>query len=378
MKAFFFVLCLLVPTGLQAQVTYFATFEGDGTEANPFRAHSNIQGTECISLRANETQLSGIAFCDGPSLPVRAGIRQVDLGAPLTAQQKTFLATILGRTVTETTVAEALTALADANALNLKRWPDGKHRLFLKGREILSRPAPIAWRDIYREVLRFPVVAMHAIIDAAISAPLAFAASLSSTFTCADNASLNCEGVTWTEFSGSSWAIVGNTAELSNTVATNAARAETDLNTNSMLVGATITALSRNSATEAHVGLIARKENSATITYYYGMCKDLAGTDECEYGYVVTGSRTSLGTSSTDSPGVGDLMELIIYGDQLSFRMNGVTVLGPTTNSTIASDFRRAGIRSSGSGTADNTVGLDNWYARDYPSRRASTPLEMP
>lgn len=366
----------LMAVPVQAQTVYYLSpVQGAGTDADPYRALKSGTWNDCTDLRSNPTLGAGYLLCAGPSVPGGAIAIPTDLTTRLTTLQKTALQTVLGKTVTATTVQDFIGEMVVENGVSLRRLGDGRNHLYLRGKDLWSRPAPIAWRELYLAALRFPVTATDVLLDAVFSAPLAWAASVSNSFNCANNASLTCDGVTVTEFSGSSWGIVSNTAQLSNTVATNAARMEFDLNSNSMLVGATITALNRNSATEAHVGLIARKENSATITYYYGMGKDLAGTDEYEFGHVVTGSRTALGTSTADTPSVGDLMELIIDGDQLSFRVNGVVLLGPTTNTSITGDFRRAGLRSSGSGTADNTVGLDNWYARDYTVRRPIAPL---
>lgn len=367
---------LAIPLLSHAQTVYYLSpVQGSGTETDPYRARNAATWHECVELpdwRGGSARPGPFMLCESLSVPVGGIPLPPDMTSVLTAVQRAAVQALLGRAVPTGKVFDLLADVIDANKIPMRKFGDGRNHLILKGKDVWSRPAPIAWGEIYRDALRFPVVAMHALFDAAISAPLAFAASLTTGFTCANSVSLDCNGLDFISFSGGGWGITSNQAVLNNSVVANLERVDTNLATNNMLVGATICGLARNSATEATVGVLGRKEASATQTYYYAVGKDTATTDEFEFGYVVGASRTALGTSSVDTPGVGDLLELIIDDDQISVRVNGIVRLGPTTNTSVSSDFRQAGIRAFGSGTADNSVCLDDWYAYDVGGASAA------
>ena len=345
---------LLVPALAQAQVTYLATYEGTGTDADPFRAHSNIVGTECKSLRPNETLATGIAICVGPSLPVRAGVREIDLSAAVTVAHKTFLAAFLGRPITETTVGEVLSAIIDKNGISLKRGADRRQRILIKGQEIWSRPAPLTsyLPDVWR------------VVKGLVMAPVAWAAtSLTADFNCADDATstFSCNGYTWTLRSGSAMQLLSNAFQSLNTVAPQANINATVLDSTDMLARVVVSTINRGTATNVSAGAVVRHTDTATSTYNYCVVRD-AASDEIELGHVTTGSLTA-DANIAATVANGDTIEVQALGDQLSCKHNGAVVAGPLTENNGLGNVN-AGMRTSGSGTATTTtVILDGCYA---------------
>jgi len=368
------LLLLIIPIPAKA-VEYFATYEGTGTESDPFRAHSNIINTECTSLRLDNTRINGIALCSGPTLPVRAGVRQIDLTAPLTSQQKTFLASVLGRPITETTVGEVLSAIVDANAINLKRSRDGKQRLMVKGQEVWSRSAPLA--SYVPDILHWLNVAFHlpVVVPAyLVSVTTAWAAtSVAETFTCPDDTdgTYVCDH-TWTRYTGTAAAgIVSNTLRMTNAAATNLLYNSTALDSTDMLHRITIKTLTRVSATNAEAGPGVRHTGTSTSTYAFCVLRD-AASPIARVGNVLDGVATEDGTVGV-TIGSDDTLETRAVGDQLSCKHNGVTILGPLTDNTGSGNVKGM-VRFSGSGGADSLATVDDSFAQVVTARRAVAP----
>ncbi|MDH5251959.1 MAG: hypothetical protein OEW25_01430 [Nitrospira sp.] len=366
MKHVFLTLTFLTLASLaHAQVTYFATYEGTGTEGDPFRAHSNIPGTECKSLRANETNAAGVALCSGPSLPIRAGVVSVDLVGTLSTPQKAVLGALLGRAVAETTIEGVLSAVLDARAVPLRRWSDGRQRIVIHGREIWSRPAPLAsyLPDIWHAVKNI------------FTAPIAWAAAtLSEDWNCADDTTPNyvCDQ-TWVLSTGSTATMEGNALRNTNSTSTNVLYSTSTLDATDMQHRVTVSSIDRGTATNVAGGPAIRNPGTGTSTYVYCVLRD-AATDQVELGHVVTGSLTS---DSTDTVTVanGDTIETIGIGDQVSCKHNSVTVLGPLTENTGSGNVN-INVRFSGSGTATTTsVVLDDSFAELATAAATFGPL---
>lgn len=373
------IFALFIPTFAQAQVTYFANYEGTGTTTDPFRAHSNIRGTECKSLRANETQATGMALCIGPSLPVRAGIQEIDFDAPLTAQQKTFLANALGRPVTETTVAEALTALIDAKAVAMKRWKDGRHHLVLKGREFWSRSAPLS--SYVPSVLHALNAAFHLPVlvpSYLLSTTVAWAAAtLDEDWNCTDDPTTPfvCDH-TWTLYQGVVAGIVSGTFRTVNSAALQIAYNGTALDSTDMLHRVTIASIDRGTATSVTGGAGVRHTGTSTSTYVFCVARD-AASDAVEFGHVIAGAVTVDGTVSA-TVSAGDTIEAKAVGDRISCKHNGTVVLGPITENAGNGNVN-VNVRMDGTGTATTTlVALDDSHAEIVSPRRATAPMVLP
>jgi len=364
--------------------TYLSPVIGTGTETDPYRAHKSANPTVCTDLRVNPALVAGYMLCRGPAVPAQMGVIAMpdDDSTRLSAGLKTALQPVLGRAVTMDTLSDLVGAVAQTNSLKLRLTAQGTNRITIGGKQIWD--APVARSMFSVPDLRTIDALLHwpfTLLSKLIEVSNAWAASYNENWDCADSStSLTCQ-LTWSRFQGTVIGIVSNQATTTNSVATQAARMTSGLATDDMAVGATLAILTRNSATVNEAGVIARKENNATGTYYYCMARDLAGTDEYELGYLLSGARTVLAASSLVVPTAGDILELRVLNDQAACYVNGVTVIAPTTDATI-SGFGLGGVRTSGSGTADNVAALNNWYAMDitaFPSaQRRRAPWVFP
>lgn len=369
MKIFITFLFWFLPVVAQANVAYLAPYEGDGTEANPFRATSGIRGTECKSLRANETVVSGLAYCEGPSLPVRVGvINLTGKRAILKADRDKILAE-RGISLTATTVDGLISELVDTQGVSLKR-KDGKQFIYVKGHEVWSRPAPLS--SYIQDI--------PALLASMFSPSVASAVpSIDETWNAADDSASPITGDhSWVVSGGTAAALVSNTLRTVNSVIVQTLYNTTALDSADMLHRVTLTTIDRGTATDIAGGVGARHTGTGTATYVYCVLRD-AASDEVEYGHVVSGARTADGTVAATVAN-GDTVEVRVVGDQLSCKHNGTTVLGPITENTGAGNVKTM-VRFSGSGTATTTtVIMDNARAELATSatRRAFAPVVLP
>lgn len=360
----FFV--LLVPSLAQAQVEYLATYEGDGTDANPYRAHGGISGTECAPL-------GKVALCKGPTLPVRAGIMDLSGKRALVKADRDRLSSEYKLAVTATTYDGLIAEVVDTQGLSLKR-NGGRQRIVIHGREAWARPAPLS---SYIPTLRDSLAAPVALVDWIISAPMAWAAAtLNETFTCANDSdgTYACDH-TWSRSTGSVARIVSNALSTPNSIATQRMRlTSSTLDSTDMYNRVTLSTISRGTATDRAGGPIIR-HHSADTTYVFCVGRD-AATQQLEYGSVLAGVLTSNGTVSATIAN-GDTVEVSAVNDQVSCKHNGTRVLGPTTDGTGDGELG-IGLRVSGSGTATSTsVILDNVQSGLVSQRRAIAPLVL-
>ena len=339
-----FLLLYLTPTIAQAQVQYIATYEGDGTEADPFRAHSYIRGTECKSLRADETKADGWAYCVGPSLPARAGIINLSGKRPLVKADRDKILSDSGLSVSSTTVDGLLSELVDSQGVSLKRT-DGRQKIVVKGLEVWSRPAPLssylpdAWQFV-KNLIAGPVVWA--------------AATITEDWNCADDSTspFVCDH-TWVRSVGTTATLASNSLRNVNSVGSNVFYNETVLDSTDMRHLVTVSSISRGTATNVAGGAAVRHAGVGGSTYNYCVARDAAST-EIEYGHVTAGALTTDGTVSA-TVADGDTVESIARGDQISCKHNGVLVLGPLTENNGSGNVL-IGLRFSGAGTATTTL----------------------
>lgn len=370
-KRFFFTLYLLLIAGqASAQVLYLSPYEGDGTEANPFRATGGIPGHFCKSVRASETQPAGYGLCKGPSVPVRAGVIDLSNKRAVGKSDRDKMRAEGGLTVTATTFDGLISELVDSQNVSLGR-KNGRQRIVIDGQEIWSRPAPLS--SYLPDVWRFA--------KNLFTAPVAWAAAtVSETWNCADDNTPNyvCDH-TWVRYSGSTAEILSNTLRNVNSVGTNLLYNDSTLDSTDMLHRVTVSLIDRGTATNVSGGPGARHTGTTTSTYVYCVARD-AATQQVEYGHVVTGSLTTDGTVST-TVADGDSIEVWAIGDQLSCKHNGNLVLAPITENTGNGNVNPM-VRFSGSGTATTTmVALDNSYTSNIiPSdvTRRRSVVRMP
>ena len=357
--------------------TYLSPIIGTGTDEDPYRAHRAGISTICTDLRANVALATGYMLCRGPAVPAQLGVIGLpdDDSTRLSAGLKVVLQPALGKAVAADTLSELVGEVARAKGLKLRLSKEGTTRIAIGGKQMWE--APVARSMFSVPDLRTIDALLHlpfTILSKLVEVPKAWAASYNENWNCADNsAGVSCQ-LSWNNFQGTAMGILSNQANTTNTVATQGRRMTSNLATDDMAVGATLAILTRNSATANEAGPIVRKEANGNSTYYYCMARDISGTDEYELGSLVTGTRTVLAASSTVIPSAGDLIELRVIADQLACYVNGIAVIAPTTDTNI-SGFLQGGVRTSGSGTANNVAALDDWYALDvtyFPSASSS------
>lgn len=375
MKQILLTLVFLTASSVaHGQVLYLAPYQGDGTDANPFRADSNIRGTECKSLRPNEAQLAGYALCKGPSLPVRAGVIDLSGKRAITKADRDAIGADRSLNITATTFDGLITELADKQNVSLGR-KEGRQRISVKGEEVWSRPAPLA--SYIPDVLHGLNVAFHLpvlIPSYLISTATAWAiASIDETWTAADDSATPIIGDhTWVVSGGIVVALVSNTIRTINSVTVQTLYNTTALDSTDMLHRVTLTTIARGTATDIAGGPGARHTGTGTSTYVYCVARD-AASDEVEFGHTVAGVRTADGTVAA-TVADGDVVEIRAIGDQLSCKHNGTTVLGPITENTGSGNLNIM-LRFSGAGTATTTtVIMDNSRA-EMASNAAFGPL---
>jgi hypothetical protein len=361
---FLLLLSLFVPSQVQAQVEYLATYAGAGTQADPFRAHSGILGTECKSLRADETKANGWAYCVGPSLPARTGIINLSGKRPLVKADRDKILSDSGLAVSSSTVDGLLSELVDGQGVSLKR-PAGRQRIVVKGREVWSRPAPLSsyLPDIWRFAKNL------------LTAPAAWAVAMfDEDWNCADDSTspFVCDH-TWVRYVGSTATLASNSLRNVNSVSSNVFYSDTALDATDMQHRITISSIARGTATDVSGGALARHAGPTESTYVYCVARD-AASDEIEYGHVVVGSLTSDGAVAA-TVADGDTIEIIARDDELSCKHNGALALGPMTENTGNGNLF-VGVRFSGSGTGTTTlVVLDDSHAARAAGRRAIAPM---
>lgn len=354
---------LCVASVAQAQVLYLAPYQGDGTEANPFRADSSITGTECKSLRPSETQVAGYALCKGPSLPVRVGVINLSGKRAITKADRDAIGADRSLTITATTFDALVSELVDKQNVSLGH-KDGRQRIIVKGEEVWSRPAPLAsyLPDVWR------------VVKEIFTAPIAWAAAtLDEDWNCADDTTPNyvCDH-TWVRSNGTTATMEGNALRNTNSVGSNTLYNTSTLDSTDMRHRVTVSSIDRGTATNVAGGAAIRNPGTGTSTYVYCVLRD-AATDQIELGHVVTGALTTDSTASVTVAN-GDTIAAVGVGDQVSCEHNSVIALGPITENTGSGNVN-INVRFSGSGTATTTsVVLDNSHA-EFASNAVFGPL---
>ena len=361
-----------------AQVTYISPKIGTGTDADPFRPHRTVGAwDDCVDLTSH-------FLCTGSVVPSGTGVVAVspDASSRISAAQKTALQSVTGKAVTADTFDALMTDIIDSKGINLRPHTDNRQHLKIHGRELWSRTAPL--KAFVPGVLEKLDVAFHlpiTIPTQLLSTAVAWATTLATeTFTATNGDLAGCEGRgcihTWTEPLGGNWTIVSNAANVT-VLAGGLARNDSTLATGDQEVSATLVSLSITGGGFARCGVIARKDNGATDTFYRGFA-DKAGT-LYETQRRAAGATTSLATNGQD-PVDGDVIRMRVVDDEVSYYVNDILLIGPTTDaSPITSANTYTGIWANASTTTIN-CSLDNFNAADYSvavSRRPIPPMVL-
>lgn len=318
---------------------YLSSYIGTGTTKNPCRAiGSDVPGAQVIDLRKdggatatgqgfNRCLLySPIAIADGRLTQFGS-----DRGENVSAGIRAILAATLG-------ISISFTRLDDLIA------------------ELLLRPPANAWKPI-----KVQAIYLGGITPVWASIPQAVA--YSETWSTADSASLT-SSLTWTEYSGTGWAIVSNRARATGNDFAEA-RADHATTGDAQQVSCTLSTFTY-SAGACYGYLVGRKDSSVTRTcYLLNAARDTTPSNLYTIDKVVSGTTTNLGFNTAVSPASGHSMQLIMMGSTIRGVANGVAV-GPFTDSAVSGN-RYGGIGYFGD-TAGNTVEFDNWSITDlYP-----------
>lgn len=351
-RVLFTLTLVLIACEASAQVLYLSPYEGDGTEANPFRATGGLPGHTCKSLRASETQQAGYGLCSGPSVPIRAGVIDLSNKRAVGKGDRDKIFNERGLAVTASTFDGLISELVDSQSVSLGR-KNGRQRIVVAGQDVWSRPAPLS--SYLPDIWRF--------VKDLVSTPVAWAAAtITETWTCADDStpSYVCDH-TWVRSNGTTAQVLTNSIRNVNSVGSNTLYADTALDSTDMQHTLTVVDIDRGTATNVGGGPGIRNPGTGTGTYVYCVARD-AASDEIELGHVVAGSLTTDATVSATIAN-GDTITTVGVGDQVSCKHNGVTVIWPITENTGSGNVNIA-IRFSGSGTATTTlVALDDSHA---------------
>lgn len=174
---------------------------------------------------------------------------------------------------------------------------------------------------------------------------------------CADSGNLTCQ-LPWTEVEGTSWGIVSNRADLAVAAGTSTARADADLETIDHFAQVTIAAITHVPGGAHRGGVICRKDNTATLTYYRWY--DDEDDQLCHLGKIVAGIGTELGTANQAI--AGDVLRLEVAGSNIRAYRNGILQLS-VVDTEIATG-RRCGVTGAND-TALQVMQLDTFSAGD-------------
>jgi hypothetical protein len=387
MKLFLTILLTLVcwasvPQAQTTRIIYLATIQGDGSDANPFRAtgYGTTPNQSCIDFRQDATVSTGRMLCAADSLPAGGGINQLasTFGDAVTAPRKAAIEAALGVTLTASNIIDVIAELLTTHArLDGTRWKpllagrDGKYKIWL------GTTTP-AWQQTSWLYDEWGIRDNGLVADASnyaleiLQPALAWAASISEDFNCSDNASLTCD-LTWTEFTGTDWAIASNQASVSGLtgVQQKEARADSTLDSDDHWAQATVGTFTSDNSGTVRCGPLARKANNGTRTFYSYVASQVnnAFTDT-ETRKRVAGSLTTLVTDTTD-PVAGDVIRVYVDGSSVSGYVNGALRVGPTTDTDITSNTYTGIVYAANNNTTQSCT-LDNFSAGDITADGAA------
>lgn len=355
------------PQAQLAKVVYLAPYDGDGSGENPFRPRGMDEQTGCIDVRKNPEQAAGVAICGRQSLP--AGTGYIELSNRLDgilsrAQRQAIESRLLdGDTLTATDVPGILVELlidrrSGANKLRQNR--DGKYHIYLGREEAVKRTAWLydQWHVNDNGLVADTTNAVFALLQPS----LAWAASYTEDWDCADNAALTCD-LTWTEVTGTGWEIFSNVARTL-TTATGRARAESALDTDDHKVSATMTTFAITGGTFGRCGVMGRKDGTSANNSYVFVANNFSTTSGFELGVFTGGAISVIGTSTQDQVD-GDVLTLIVDGSSISGDVDTSVIVGPVTDMAVSGNLY-GGIYSNGNNT-NLDCRLNNFATEDLP-----------
>lgn len=211
--------------------------------------------------------------------------------------------------------------------------------------------------------------------------PLTPETTIGDTFVEGSNAELSAHtatgangGFAWTELAGDLDVIAADDVLENTATGESVARADQDLSSDDHYVQADITQADATDATS--IGVIGRKDGTATATYYLGLLR-AAPSDTVQMYKRVSGTFTQLGGSSPSvTRGFPDTIKLEMDGSAIKFYYEGVEKLSATD--TAITGNLRTGVRVFRS-PSDTVKGRwDNFQAADLAgSAESPSPTDV-
>jgi len=201
---------------------------------------------------------------------------------------------------------------------------------------------------------------------------------ITENWNCGDSTSITCQH-TWTEVVTTGWNLTTNTARFTSGSGANygVARCETALATDDHY--AQVIAVNYNASTNfgETIEVMCRVAPSGADPnryMYYGRQELDVSVDEHRLAKRVSGVETQLGSSDPADVADGETLYVEANGDQIKGKLNGVTSVGPITDTAIV-DNLRAGI-SSYIGINGDITTFDSFEAADITSSASITPVD--
>lgn len=163
---------------------------------------------------------------------------------------------------------------------------------------------------------------------------------------------------TWLEVDGTAWTIVSNTARCDGNVNFNTARANADLDTDDHYSQALISTFTRDTGTFLTPGVLVRWTGA---TSGYGFEVGIyGGNNSVRRTYQYNDDANIASDTTTTTSGT---IRIEADGSSVTGKVNGVTALGPSTDTTHTGQLR-TGISNYSTGTG-NVMAFDDFQAGD-------------
>lgn len=355
----FILACLAPPVG--AEEFSLVNTVGTGTDTDPIRAENCPSASPKIQLGA-----TGKWVCRSATLPSKAIALAQTTSEPLSTKSKTDAGTALGKTVDATSVTDLLKKeLIDTGIVQPSK--DGKLKIYFGSQELLyQKTAWVPFEDhgLVADLWNRQKDAANLVYRYTLEPAIAWAVTLATeTFTNSDG---DLGGRThvhaWTEHAGTGWTITSNEAFI-DANAQSEAWMGSALDTDDHTVTVTLVSLEANAAL-TRCGPTGRNPGTATRTHYaFAADANTAGAEFNLYRRVA-GAFTSLATNAQD-PVNGDTIQIILDGTTYEGKVNGVTLIGPTTDGSPITGNLYAGIAFNSSAGTGKICRLDNLIAAD-------------
>ena len=355
-----------VPHAQEIRQFWLSPVEGSGTEDDPYHSRClRMPGAGNIDLRPDVDAF----LCASNDLPAdMTGVEQIGasyksaLGGKKGALNAKFKKSLSANTV-EDLIIEVVSP-------KLTAGKDGKLKIYLGGsKPIYQQTAWVPFRD------GGLVADLSNAAMGLVEPTLAWAATISESFTATDGDLDGCCTSVWTEFFGTEWTIVSNQAVGSGNTTGSLAAARNTVNSFATADHtATVTAVSLvtgNAAdgTNTSCAVLIRKGSNTTQTFYRTttIVRDSGELNETLLQKTVTGTTTTLASDTTDWT-ANDTITVSAVGSTISGQLSAGTLM--TVTDTEITGGTNYGIRYfSDYTTGSPSCTLDNLTGSDVSSR---------